>query len=444
LIVANSAVRELVTDGDHLIYAIGADLHRLRLLDKNDNVITLSGDVNALAVSKDRVFVGVNADVNIVAITDWLVTANSLSGIGRVSSIATENNRVLIGRSDAGLQLVELPLSWYGVNAALATPYFTQPYQHSEIIAMQMQDASDIATVNYLLNGDYTASELQAPFDYNLHAPAQLRNGQPFDIRLNIETIWGDLSQSQDRRVLLQTFDEIPNAFSVSLNVNDIYTPVPLEMRATIANSTQPIQQVEFYYSADSNGPWELIGKHFGPDYVVYKNFDVAQSGDFIKARAIDIYGNFTETAPTVFTRLSDSVQPEAVITLSGTTLGGQPVGGHEYRVNVELSDIGSGIDYALLRRNNVLISAAFNNGLLSFDEKAASAGDILDYEVSVFDNSGNLSIVNQSFTAVPDMLPQITSVDAPVQVREQSDFEINVTASDDLSIKQIAIEWTG
>ncbi|HED40313.1 MAG TPA: hypothetical protein ENJ13_07775 [Chromatiales bacterium] len=444
LIAASGAVRQLITDGDYLIYAIDADLHRLRLLDKDDRLITMSGSVTALAVSKDRLFVGINADISIIDINNWALTPNGLTGTGRVSSIAAENNRLLIGRTDAGLELVELPLNWYGVNAALATPYFSRSFQQAENISLQMQDAGDIAMVNLSINGDYTTSDIQAPFEQNLRTPAQLRNGQPFDIRVDAETVWGEIVQSQDRRVLLQSLDQISNSFSVSLSINDIYIPVPLQIRATVSNSTQPIQQVEFYYSADINGPWELIGKHFGPDYVVYKNFDEIQNGDYIKARAIDIYGNFTETLPTTFERLADNIQPTAQISLSGTTLGGQPVGGHEYRVDVELDDIGSGIDYALLRRNNVLISAAFNNGLLSFNEKPVAAGDTLEYEVSLFDNSGNVTVVSESFTAVPDMQPQITNVSTPAQVREQSDFDVSVFANDDLAVKQIAIEWTG
>ncbi|VAW50557.1 Alkaline phosphatase, partial [hydrothermal vent metagenome] len=444
LIATNGSARQIITNGDYLMYAIGADLHRLRLLDKDDRLLTFPSNVGALAVTKNRLFVGVDADVNIVNISDWSLTGNNLSGTGGVSAIAAENNRLLIGRTDAGLELIELPLDWYGVNAALAMPHFTKKFEKSDDISLLIQDAGDIATVDYLINGDYTASQVQAPFEHSFRTPAQLRNGQPFDIRLNVETIWGELSQSQDRRVQLQSLDPISNTFNVSLSTNDIYIPVPLEMRATVANSSQPIQQIEFYYSADINGPWELIGKHFGPDYVVYKNFDESQNGDYIKARAIDIYGNFTETPATPFARLTDNIQPTANITLSGTILGGQPVGGHEYSVNVALSDIGSGVDYALLRRNNVLISAAFNNGLLSFAEQPVAAGDTLDYEVAVFDNSGNMTLVNESFTAVPDMLPVITAVNNPTQVREQSDFTVTVSATDDLAIKQIAVEWTG
>jgi hypothetical protein len=444
LFSAPQAVRQIIATGDYLVYALGSDLHRLRLSDLSDQVLDTGGEIGALATAGGLVFVGVDGDVATVDLHSWTLTANSLPGSAKVAALDAEHNRLLIGRGAAGVELLELPLTWYGVNAALSTPAFGQAYQQSDSIRLAQQDLTDINAVSYRINGEYLTTQPARPFALSTRVPAHLPNGKPFDIAVSAESVWGDLYNAVDRRVVLQSLDQISNPFSVSLMISDNYTPVPMQLRAFVANSSQPVQQVEFYYSASSIGPWELIGKHFGPDYVVYRNFTTAQHNDYVKARAIDIYGNVAETAPVRFQRLDDGTPPEATISLGGVVIDGRPVGGHPFTVNVDLSDVGSGVDYALLKRNDVIVSAAFEDGLLVYNEQPAVADAVYDYSVTIVDHSGNENLVSQSFIALPDSKPVIETVTAPSEVREQSGFAVSVVASDDLAVSAIAVEWTG
>jgi hypothetical protein len=78
---------------------------------------------------------------------------------------------------------------------------------------------------------------------------------------------------------------------------------------------------------------------------VVYRNFALEQAGHFLKARAIDIYGNYSETGPIAIDRRADNSLPSATYNLNGTVIGDSPVGGHPFAVNIDLDDVGSGVD---------------------------------------------------------------------------------------------------
>ena len=445
LVAAGAAIRHMTTSGDYLVYALGSDLHRLSLDDLDDRVLTLASSVSALTTDKGRVFVAAGAQLQSVELEDWTLTANELSASAGIRSIAVEHNRLLLGLGGQGMALYELPLDWFGVNPALAMPHFAASYEQTDVLPLTLQNAGNANAVRFAINGDYAATQTRLPFDQRLRIPALLRNGQPFDIGTRIESVWGEIAESRKRKVLLQSLDEVVNDFDVLLAQSDIYLPLPLEMRATVVNSGQPMEQVEFYYSPNQEGPWEIIGKHFGPDYVVYRNFTIDQAGHYLKARAIDIYGNYNETEPVVLQRLSDDSAPTAEFALSGTVIGENPVGGHPFAVDIDLEDIGSGIDYALLERDGVLVSAAFGDADIRFEESLAVAGQEYNYTVTAVDFGGNQIELTQSYTAIPDMQPEVSSVARPASVREQQNgFKVEVAASDDLNISAIEVEWTG
>ncbi|MCP4980129.1 MAG: hypothetical protein GY935_06495, partial [Gammaproteobacteria bacterium] len=444
LLAANSAVRQLSVSGDYLIYALGSDIVRLRLDDLELRTITLAEQITSIETHQGVVFIAGGTTLRTLDLESWALMTNEIIASAAIESIALEHNRLLLGLGSDGMALYELPLDWLLVNPSLAQPHFAANYEQTDLLYLSLENVGNLNAVQFSINGNYNATQLQLPFNENLRIPALLRNGQPFGIQTKVESIWGDIAVSREREVMLQSLDQVVNDIGLVFDQSDIYLPLPLEMRAFIQKSSQPIEQVEFYYSASNTGPWEIIGKHYGPEYVVYRNFDLSQHGHFVKARAIDIYGNVKETEPLQIQRLADNNLPTAEYSLSGTLVQGSPVGGHPFAVNVALEDSESGIDYALLKRDGVLVAAAFGEEDLQYSEALAVAGQVYNYEVTVLDHSGNQSVVAQNYTAVPDMLPVIGTVAVPATVREQSSFDVTVDASDDLAVKSISVEWTG
>src|SRR5690606_8574839 len=108
-------------------------------------------------------------------------------------------------------------------------------------IRFGLEDSSGVNAVQYYLDGELVARVAQPPFVASVPVPASLRNGFPFELSSRIETVWGEVLESQPRRVMLQG-EELPaNPFTVSVDLTDFYLPRPLRMQARIHNSTQPV-----------------------------------------------------------------------------------------------------------------------------------------------------------------------------------------------------------
>ncbi|MCJ8271261.1 MAG: MSCRAMM family adhesin SdrC, partial [Psychrosphaera sp.] len=248
------------------------------------------------------------------------------------------------------------------------------------------------------------------------------------------------------RRVLLQGQDLPANPFTVSLEFDSVsYLPQPLEIRARVSGSTQPIEQVEFYSSPTINGPFEIMRKHRGPEYVVNRNFGTHDSGKYLKARAVDVFGNLSESEPLAFTRLHDFFPPAVGISVEGNFVAANTLPNNRpFTVVFTLLDDRSGIDYALLKRNGTLISANIANGEFRFEETNPELGATYVYELSAFDQAGNLSEQSLSVDIVQDSFPVITSVNVPDEIREQTAFSVSFSATDDLGLASIGFEWPG
>jgi len=201
---------------------------------------------------------------------------------------------------------------------------------------------------------------------------------------------------------------------------------------------------VEFYYGRKIDGPFELIGKHYGPEYVIYRNYATG-SQHFFKARAVDVYGNFVESAVIHLIRLNDPFPPAwPQISLEGNLKNDRPVAGHPFTVAVQLNDPESGVELALLRRNGLIVAAAFENGVLRYEEPGPQAGETFDYRVTARDQADNYVEITRSYTAVADSLPTIDLLAADSPVREQGRFNVQVQAGDDLGLRRIEVVWNG
>ena len=95
-------------------------------------------------------------------------------------------------------------------------------------------------------------------------------------------------SSSPDLSSQDSTPENLPaNNFSVNL-VNPVtnqvsFVPKPLEIRAEVRNSDQPVFQVEYFEADSADGPFRAIGKHYGPEYVIFREYGVEDSGKYIK-----------------------------------------------------------------------------------------------------------------------------------------------------------------
>ncbi|MGD8642503.1 MAG: hypothetical protein PVG89_17850, partial [Gammaproteobacteria bacterium] len=445
-------INQLTADADYLYYAINNVVHRLRLHDLVDETIAMANDVSTMTVQEGRLLVGVQNNVHFIDTQSWTVlNTQTINAAYYVTGLSVEDDRIIVGQGSQGVVIYQAPISWFSSSAAMQAPVANTVYQQTDTMDLSLFDTAGVNAVRYYVNNEPVAALTQAPFATTLPVPASLPNGQMFNVTARIETVWGEVIDSQIRSAILQGEGLPVNPFTVDVAFDDIYLPKPLQMTATVHNSTQPIEQVEFYYSATQSGPYELIGKHYGPEFVVYNNFDLTQSNHYIKVRAVDVYGNLTNSTPKQFLRLSDPFPPdgqrpggESLFRVDGQFIDGKLVAGHPFTVNVYVNDAGSGVDVALLRRNGLIIAAAFENGEIVYQEAPPEPGSTYAYEVTMVDNSGNQRSVSRTYQVVDDNPPVIADVQLPAQVREQEAFDITVSASDDLELQSIAVTWHG
>lgn len=443
--ILNSAepLRHIAVDGDYIYYAVADVLHKLRLHDLNDTVLIMPGVISAIHSAVGRVWVGVQNQLHLVDASSMQLTTNNISTTANITSIDSEFDRVQIAQGADGMLVYRTALDWMSANPSLATPVMNKVYSQGQRIDLSMVDTDAVRTVRYLINGKQVSMSDQQPFTQNIAVPADLRNGQPFEITTQIETVWGELLNSTVRRVVLQGENLPANPFATTISLANSYLPKPLEIRAQVLDSTQAIQQVEFYFAANINGPFELLGKHYGPEFVLYRSFDEGVNG-YIKSRAVDIYGNVTESQPEFFVRARDRFPPVTSLSVEGQKINGRLASGHPFKVNVTLDDEHSGVELALLYRNGLIIAAAFEDGVFSYNEQPANAGDTYNYLVRVQDRGGNVQEAAASFDIVLDNPAVIGTVDKPLSIIEQEPFDVIVDATDDLGIREIAVTWYG
>ena len=266
-----------------------------------------------------------------------------------------------------------------------------------------------------------------------------------------IESVNGTVQRSTPRTLLLQGENLPANGFSVvivspKVGVNT-YVPKPLELRAEVKNSSLPIHQVEYLEANSATGPYKIIGKHYGPEFVIFRAYGVADSGKYLKVRAVDSFGNTTESEPVKITRVEDTREPQiSPMTFTGPVLSGKKiVEKHPFNLAVAVNDPESGIESAILRRNGLIIAAKFDEGSIAITEKGAIKNQDLVYTLEVKDKAGNSNILTETYTVVEDTAPSITALVAtPAQVQEQGEFRINLVAQDEIAVEKIEAVWNG
>ena len=134
-----------------------------------------------------------------------------------------------------------------------------------------------INAVQYIINGEVIATRLKAPFTALVNVPAELPNGRSFEIVCKAETIWGETITSVTRNCILQGENLPTNPFFATLDVKNSWLPKPVELRVHVYDSAHAVALVEFYKYNTVIGGFDLIGKHYGPEYVLYRNIEAGR-----------------------------------------------------------------------------------------------------------------------------------------------------------------------
>lgn len=385
-----------------------------------------------------------------------------------------------IGLGSEGVVLTQYPMALVHAATQLAEPEQRSIVVQGDQLSFALENTQGIKTAQYVLsiidhyelevdNNRVTTEESiigasqQAPFTAGVVVPAQLRNGQPFFIRTRIETFTGEVIEGAERRVVLHG-EELPqNEFDVELFIDSTsYMPKPFKIEALINNSKFPVQQVEYYISENKTADeaYQMIGKHYGPEYVIYRNYEQERNGHYIKVRAIDIYGNVAESAAKPITRQYDSKDPTLSLRVEGESLhqpSKQVIEGHSFEVVGSYSDEQSGVDVAFLYRNDELVKAEVGGDQIHFTETAPVKGQQLNYRLVVKDHSKNTKTTQLNYTVIEDTKPKLTGLEINGQwlalhqlstivanVRERSSFNIIVAANDDVELDRAEVVWNG
>jgi hypothetical protein len=455
---AANGISSLKTDGNYLYFIVDTELHRMDLTSLADVVAEASlGAVDALAVGNGRVWAALRdgSSNNIVALdpeTLAVLSQGDLSMPARVRAMAVEGQMLAVAMNGGAVRLYQVGEGSASGEAAVGMPTPGFSYQQGERIALSLNESFGIDSVRYLINGRVVSASAQAPFADEIAVPGFLRNGQPFDIEVEASRQDGSVSTSVVRRVLLQG-EELPaNDFRVVITepTGVSHMPKPLSVRAEVLNSNLPIEQVEFYLSetTDSAGAYQIDGKHYGPQYIIHRDYDDSYNGRWFKVRAIDMFGNTTESVPTRIERVRDEGLPQitafSVDEPYVEVSPGRVVEKHAFTLRVNVSDAQSGIESALLRRNGTIVAAAFADGDLTFNERTALAGEVFNYTLEASDRAGNTNNASVSYTVVQDTLPVPSFAVMPDSIVEQAPFIISASASDDVAVRSLRVRWEG
>ena len=436
---------------DHLFYLNNGLLYRLDLNDYTVASVNLPDPVTLMAIGQGRLWI-VAQTVNgyqLAAYDPYTLTAVANSALAlstQPTALAIEQDRIIVGSGSDRLQVMQIPYATQAASPVLASPLANTLYQATDSVSILLTDYG-IASVAYYINDKRVAAAHQAPYAPRLALPAELPNGQTFTLQTRIESVSGQVYESSPRKLFLRSKNSVGNSFDVTLDVpQHSWLPAQFDASINVVGSSQPIALVELLLASDSNGPWQQVVYYYGPEYTTRLDFGAEYTGYYLKARAIDVFGNSGESAPVRFYRHQDNIAPSATMTLTGVAVfpsESKAIVGYPYTIQAELQDEGGGIEQALLLRNGVVVAAAFESGTLSYHDVDAAVGQYA-YTLDMTDRAGNTATVGLPVNVAADQYPVISTVNAPQSIREQSNFNINLTATDDVGIKSVEIEWNG
>ncbi|HLD66196.1 MAG TPA: hypothetical protein VJA19_09140, partial [Pseudomonas sp.] len=378
--------------------------------------------------------------------TDQVIEASVLQLSQRSSALAVERNRLAVGLGSQGVRLFELP---YGVGAAasaLLQPVPGTRLQPAQALSLGLAD-DGVRGLAFTVNGQPAGELKQGLNQARLRLPAGLPLGQTFSLGLRVEDAYGVIRESVARDLFLEPGDGVANPFSVTLSADEhSWLPLPLSVSALVNGSQQPMAQVEFLVAASAEGPWQRLALRRAEPFQASLALDNSFSGQYLKVRAVDVFGNSAVSPAKRFYRHQDTKVPTVSLSYAGSavfTEQNKAVRGYPFTVKAQMADSEGALDKATLLRNGQVVAVAFGQNLLSYQDAATTLGEQV-FSIEVRDRAGNIASSELRVTVIDDNFPGIEPLVAPAQLIEQSSFSVQLTVEDDVAVKAVDILWNG
>ncbi|KPA15849.1 fibronectin type III domain protein, partial [Candidatus Magnetomorum sp. HK-1] len=362
-----------------------------------------------------------------------------------VTALDMDNQTIIAGLGSHGIAVFETSL--LSVNASSLMDFSGQSmiFSSTDNLPLKLNIPEGINAVNYLLGDTVIAKTTTPPFSFNAPVPATLHNGQTFHIQAIIETHSGEIftSKAYTANVYTQSLPE--NTIEISLIINNDYLPLPVNIHSAVTSTIYPISHIEIYKGKSPNESFEQIQQYQGPVVDLDYQCSTDAHNHYLFARAIDIFGNVGKSSMVQIKRIIDR-EPPAIpeIWIEGHLNNGQPVEGYPFTVHLEINDLESGVDQAILYRNGQMVAARFDQGEIVFYEENPTSGESFQYSVVVVDRAGNENNRYKQWVMSNDHLPVIHNIQAPSSIIEQSEFSVDIQCSDDVGITFIDLLWNG
>lgn len=442
VIATNSVIEEINTLGDTLVLTSRTELSSYNLSENIYQTI-LSNKVQDVVIKGQSVLYALDNEIFEHKLSSNTPDKLMYQAKADIAGFAISKDQLAVALGVNGVEL-----AWRGEQPSQLVADLTKPankthFVHGQAIDLAVAHSADLVSVDYYVNDALVARSEHFPFSVQIPIPGELRNGNEFTVHAVTKDRIGNSVVGNKRTMLLHSQDLPQNNFNVELLYrNPSYVPAPLKIEALVKNATQDIRQVEFYLSDDESGPYKLIRKHYGPEFIVRNNFTLAQSGQFIKARAIDVYGNVTESQPTVIQRHLDDEVPQVSLSLESPLNDAKRVTTtYPYGIAFNVSDTGSAINLALLKRDNTVIWAGFTDTQSRIEQHAKNTGDTYVYSLEVSDNANNTNSTSLNVEVVEDERPVVNDISVPNAVLEQSAFEVTMNVQDDIEVAYIEVQ---
>gem|GEM_PF-4331549 len=455
-------VKQLQAEGDRIWLRQSTALSYYTLSSGELNPFALSGAVNISQIKKQGALLWAayeTDDITVaeaISLTDLQLSGTRFEYDTEITAIAAQAPYLAVGFVDGSVTVEHLPLNKQPPAAEVSAPSRRQTFAYGDYMLMNLNSAGwSAASVDINGTEAYTFSGIQA---YEDLVPGSLLNGQPVNFSARVQDQFGQIITGTVTQAFVQSRSLPASNIEVDLQFPQIsYYPADMKIEAVITQADQPVQMVEYYMSANESGPYELIAKHYGPQFVIYRNFGIEKDGYWIKARAIDIYGNLADSSAQQIQRQLDAQAPEASILLSGAPVVNQNkvITDENYRVTATGSDGESGVQSLMLYRDGQLKSAVFDLENLNFADITRTAGQPVDYRIVAVDYAGNQGEISNLVEVIQNQPPQITLLqinslplnsgeDMALDIIEGDSLILSAHSTDDVSMQQVNFNWLG
>ncbi|WP_205895469.1 Ig-like domain-containing protein [Metapseudomonas otitidis] len=364
----------------------------------------------------------------------------------RISALAVENNRLAVGLGSQGVLVYELPYGLGASSTSLLEPLAGSHLQPAQALVLGLSEDS-LRGAEFSINGQPAGTLGQGLGRTSLRLPASLPGGQSLALGLRVEDAFGVIRQGSARDLFIEPGDGVANPFSIALVADEhSWLPLPLTVSAQVSGSQQPLAQVEFLVAADNNGPWQRVALRSAQPYQANLALDGSFSGQYLKARAVDVFGNSAESAAKRFYRHQDTKAPTVSLGYQGSAVfkdNNRAVRGYPFTVTAQMADEEGALDKASLIRNGQVVAVAFGQNQLSYQDAAASLGEQV-YTVEVRDRAGNVTSAELRVNVIEDAFPEVTTLNLPAEVIERGRFDVKLAARDDVGLKGVDLLWNG